>query len=97
MRAGYPHPHFVLDMNLLLNAKYKSSYIRSTNKPPLEKRAQILSMFCEGSSMRATSRVADVSINIVSKLLLDAGLACALFHDEAVRGVEAKHIQCDEI
>ena len=47
--------------------------------------------------MRATSRVVDVSINTVTKLLVDAGLVCARFHDEAVRGVEAQHVQCDEI
>ena len=67
------------------------------NKLPLEKRVQILSMLYEGSSMRATSRVADVSINTVTKLLVSAGLVCALFYDEAVRGVEARHVQCDEI
>ena len=67
------------------------------NKLPLEKRVQILSMLCEGSSMRATSRVADVSINTVTKLLVSAGLVCARFHDEAVRGIKAQHIQCDEI
>ena len=64
---------------------------------PLEKRVQILSMLCEGSAMRATSRVTDVSINTVTKLLVDAGLVCARFHDEAVRGVKARHVQCDEI
>ena len=47
--------------------------------------------------MRATSRVTDVSINTVTKLLVDAGLVCARFHDEVVRGVKAQHIQCDEI
>ena len=47
--------------------------------------------------MRATSRVADVSINTVTKLLVNAGLVCARFHDGAVRGVKAQHIQCDEI
>lgn len=47
--------------------------------------------------MRATSRMADVSINTVSKLLVDAGNACAAFHDEKVRGVTASRIQCDEI
>ena len=67
------------------------------NKLPLEKRVQILSMLCEGSSMRAISRVCDVSINTVTKLLVDAGEACAAFHDKAVRGVKAKRIQCDEI
>ena len=67
------------------------------NKLPLEKRVLILNMMVEGSSMRAISGVADVSINTVTKLLIDAGLACARLHDEAVRGVEAKQIQCDEI
>ena len=43
------------------------------------------------------SRVADVSINTVAKLLVDAGEACAAFHDEAVRNVPAKRVQCDEI
>jgi transposase-like protein len=45
------------------------------NKLPLAKRVQILSMLCEGSSMRSISRVADVSINTVDKLLRDAGEA----------------------
>ena len=84
-------------MNILLDGKHISSYIRGMNKLPLEKRVLILNMMVEGSSMRAISRVADVSINTVTKLLVDAGLACARFHDEAVRGVEAKQIQCDEI
>jgi IS1 family transposase len=47
--------------------------------------------------MRAVSRVADVSINTVTKLLVDAGNACAAFHDKAVRRVKAKRVQCDEI
>ncbi len=47
--------------------------------------------------MRSISRVADVSINTVSKLLIDAGKACSAFHDEKVRGVKASRIQCDEI
>lgn len=47
--------------------------------------------------MRLISRVVDVSINTVDKLLRHAGLACARFHDERVRGVKARHVQCDEI
>lgn len=46
------------------------------NKLPVAKRVQILSMLCEGSSLRAISRVADVSLNTVTKLLIDAGRAC---------------------
>ena len=61
------------------------------------KRIQILEMLCEGMSMRSVSRVVGVSINTVSKLLVDAGHACAIYHDKHVRDVEASHIQCDEI
>jgi IS1 family transposase len=67
------------------------------NKLPLAKRTQILAMLVEGSSMRSISRVCDVSINTVTKLLVEAGEACAAFHHEAVRNVDAKRIQCDEI
>src|SRR5580704_2425298 len=67
------------------------------DKLPIATRIQILSMLCEGSSMRSISRVYDVSINTVSKLLEDAGEVCAAFHDENVRGVKAERIQVDEI
>ena len=67
------------------------------NKLPPKVRAQMLSMLCEGASMRSVSRLADVSINTVAKLLIDAGKFCAAFHDDKVRGVQAKRIQCDEI
>jgi IS1 family transposase len=73
------------------------SIMRSMNKLPLAKRVQILQMLCEGSSMRSISRVCDVSINTVTKLLVDAGNACAAFHFEAVQGIQSKRIQCDEI
>jgi len=61
------------------------------------KRAQILSMLVEGSSMRSISRVADVSINTVTKLLVDAGEACLALHDETVRDVKASRVQRDEM
>ena len=67
------------------------------NKLPLAKRTQILAMLCEGSSMRSISRIADVSINTVTKLLEQAGEACLALHDETVRNVKASRIQCDEI
>ena len=67
------------------------------NKLPLAKRVQILAMLCEGSSMRSISRVADVSINTVSKLPVEAGEACLKLHDATVRDVKASRVQCDEI
>jgi IS1 family transposase len=68
-----------------------------SNKLALVKRVQILNMLVAGSSMRSISRVADVSINTVAKMLAHAGEVCAAYHDEAVRGVKSKRIQCDEI
>lgn len=47
--------------------------------------------------MRATARLADVSFNTVTKLLIDAGKVCADLHDELVQGVTASRVQCDEI
>ncbi len=67
------------------------------NKLPLKTRSLILKMLCEGQSMRATARLADVSFNTVAKLLIDAGKVCADLHDEKVQGVTASRIQCDEI
>lgn len=67
------------------------------NKLSPAKRATILQMLCEGSSMRAITRVTGVSLNTVTKLLIDAGKACEAYHDEHVRGVKATRIQCDEI
>ena len=47
--------------------------------------------------MRSISRTVGVSINTVTKLLIDAGLACAEFHDQSVRNVTDSQVQCDEI
>lgn len=81
----------------MLDAKQKGSDIGAMNKLPMQTRVMILNMLCEGSSMRSISRMTGVSINTVSKLLVDAGKACAAFHDETVRGVTAERVQCDEI
>ena len=67
------------------------------NRLPLAKRARILNLLVEGNSLRSASRIADVSINTVYKLVVDAGEACAAYHDEHVRGVAVKRVQCDEI
>jgi len=67
------------------------------NKLPLQKRTQIINLLVEGMSLRATSRIADVSINTVTKLLVDVGRACQEFHDATVHNLTSTHVQCDEI
>jgi len=67
------------------------------NKLSIEKRAQIIGMLVEGNSMRAISRMADCSINTVTKLLVDVGKACSDYQHEKLRDLPCKKIQCDEI
>lgn len=57
------------------------------NRLSLSDRARIIQMLVEGNSLRATSRMADVSINTVMKLLVDVGMAAADYHDAAIRNV----------
>jgi IS1 family transposase len=67
------------------------------NRLPLAKRAQIIGMLVEGNSLRATSRLCDVSINTVTKLLLDVAEGAAKYHNENVVNVRVRRLQCDEI
>ena len=54
-------------------------------------------MLVEGMSLRAASRIADVSINTVTKLLVDTGKACQSFHNETVHSLKTGRIEADEI
>lgn len=69
----------------------------SMNRLPIEKRAQIISLLTEGTSLRATSRIVGCSINTVTKLLMDVGEACAVYHNEHLRNLGCKTIEADEI
>lgn len=67
------------------------------NRLSLEKRVQILKCLVEGNSIRATARICGVVKNTVLKLLVEVGGACMDYHDEHVRNLSCKRIQCDEI
>jgi len=67
------------------------------NKLPAEKRAQILHLLCEGNSLRATSRLADVAYNSVAKLFVDAARACLDYQDRTLRNLKCRRVQLDEI
>lgn len=54
------------------------------NRLTIEKQAQIVNLLVEGMSMRAVSRVVDVSINTVTKLLEDVGAACSEYQDQTL-------------
>lgn len=67
------------------------------NKLSKEKRAQILAVLYEGMGINAACRITGVSENTVLKLLADAGEACANYQDEAMRNLNCKRVECDEI
>lgn len=63
----------------------------------MSKRVAVVSALVEGNSLRSTCRMTGVAMNTVLKLLAELGEACATYHEEHVRNVTAKRIQCDEI
>jgi hypothetical protein len=67
------------------------------NKLASAQRAAILTLLCEGNSLRSVTRITSVSLDTVTKLLIYAGRACQAFHDGTVQNVRAKRVQCDEI
>jgi IS1 family transposase len=84
-------------MNKMLDRSRNIIYLYAMNKLPVSKKAQIINLLVEGNSLRATSRIADVSINTVTKLLVDVGRACQQFHNDTVVNVKSERIQADEI
>jgi IS1 family transposase len=67
------------------------------NRLSTEKRAQIAGMIVEGNSVRSITRMTGVCQEAILKLLCDLGKACADHHNTAVRGVQSRRVQCDEV
>ena len=67
------------------------------NQLPIPRRVAILRALTEGCSLRSTSRMVGVSINTVTKLLIDAGRVCARFQHEVMRNLTCQRLQLDEI
>lgn len=67
------------------------------NQLPLSTRTQIVTLLCEGNSIRSITRITGCSKNTVTKLLVSVGKACEAFHNTNVIGVNAKRVQADEI
>ena len=67
------------------------------NTLPLAKRAQILGLLVEGTSINATCRITGAAKATVLKLLADVGAACAEYQNKALVNLPCKRVQCDEI
>lgn len=77
--------------------RHIASIMFSMNRLSISDRAKILGMLVEGNSLRSCARMADVTLNTVTKLVVDCGAACEQFHDEHVRNVHVRRLQADEI
>ena len=70
---------------------------RVMNKLSIKNRTRIVAALVEGNSIRATSRMTDVSKNTVTKLLRDLGQVCSHYQDKVLRDLPCKRLQADEI
>jgi len=62
-----------------------------------QKRAAVLQCLIEGMSIRAASRITGAAKGTITKLLEQAGEACADFQSENLRNLPCKVIQLDEV
>lgn len=67
------------------------------NKLSTAKRVAVISALVEGCSVRSTSRLTGVAKGTILRLLADVGAACAVYQDTAIRNVNARRVQIDEI
>jgi IS1 family transposase len=67
------------------------------NRLNSDDRAKVLAALVEGTSIRAVSRMTNVSRNTIMRFLVEAGAACAVYQDATLRNLKCERIQCDEI
>ncbi|HXC98666.1 MAG TPA: IS1 family transposase [Verrucomicrobiae bacterium] len=67
------------------------------NKLALDKKILVVSMLAEGASIRGIERITGVNRNTIMSLGVRVGEACAKLHDEKMRGLTCKRLECDEI
>jgi IS1 family transposase len=75
----------------------RSSILVSMNRLDNETRSRVVACLVEGNSIRATCRLTGAAKNTVTKLLVDLGIACAVYMDRTFVNLNCKRIQCDEI
>jgi len=62
-----------------------------------DERIKVVAALVEGNSLRSVSRMTGIARNTITKLLVDLGQACMAYHDQYVRNVRVRRLQCDEI
>ena len=67
------------------------------NNLKTEKKVAVVSLLCEGASIRAVERITGVNQNTIMSLSRRMGDACAKIMDEKMRNLNCKQIEVDEI
>lgn len=67
------------------------------NKLSCQDRCRVLACLVEGNSIRSTVRITGIAKRTVSRIVVELGEACERFADRALRGLDCKSLQCDEI
>jgi IS1 family transposase len=67
------------------------------NRIKNETRVLIVKALVDGVGVNATCRLTGAAKHTVLKLLRELGDACAKYHDEHVRNLKTRKVQCDEI
>ncbi len=63
----------------------------------MDKKVAVISALVEGCSIRSTSRMTGVAKGTILRLLAEVGTTCADYQNRAIRNINAKRIQVDEI
>ncbi len=67
------------------------------NELKSEKKAQVVSLLCEGTSIRAVERITGIHRDTVMRLGVRVGTACAKIQGEKMRGLNCARVEVDEI
>jgi IS1 family transposase len=82
---------------MLAKFRRKWDALSMANDLPIEKKTLAVSMLAEGNSIRSIERITGVHRDTVMRLGVRVGQACAKIHDEKMRGLSIKQVECDEI
>ena len=67
------------------------------NRLSVAERAKVVNCLIEGCSLRSTVRLTGVAKKTVSRILVEVGEACAVYHDRIMRNLPCKVLQVDEV
>jgi len=67
------------------------------NQLTTDKRTRVIAALVEGASINSIVRMTGVSKVTILRLLEQMGCACAEYHNQVVRNIKTRRVQCDEI